>query len=179
MANFFKTFGLGLIYMLLLPLLLVVLALFAIYGVFNFLVEAITGLVRFFRGVDPFPEYPEDVAVRAIKAQQAAVLNQEPLPSAQPAPGLNGPSNVYVQQNYYGKGHDDKAKEAAARPLEGTGFFHDDPALAKPQRSAPTITQRSSDVNAIPEAPTVDTSHRLGTPIDIDETTPTDGKGDK
>ena len=65
MASLLKSFGKGLLYILVLPVLLVILAVYAVLGVGMFVYVAVKGAILFFTGRN-FGELPEDVKARAI-----------------------------------------------------------------------------------------------------------------
>ena len=64
MINFFKNFGKGILYVLVLPLLLLALAGYAIVALFIFLFLAIKGLVLFFSGRSLYEDLPEDIEAK-------------------------------------------------------------------------------------------------------------------
>lgn len=66
MTSLLKSFGKGLLYLLVLPLLLVLLALFAVYGIFMFFFVGIQGIYLYFTGRNIFGELPEDIKAREI-----------------------------------------------------------------------------------------------------------------
>ena len=96
MLKFLKNFGLGLLYILLFPFLLVGVAVFAIYGFFRSILQLFAIVGRFFKGEKIFPPYPEDVKAQEILAKNYGLEEKEETPAPQPAQ-----NNVYVQQNYY------------------------------------------------------------------------------
>ena len=65
MAGLLKSFGKGCLYILVLPVLLVILAVYAVLGVLMFIYVGIKGTYLFFTGRS-FSELPEDVKARAI-----------------------------------------------------------------------------------------------------------------
>jgi len=65
MASLLKSFGRGCLYILVLPLLVVVLAVYAVFGVGMFVVTGIKALFLFFTGRS-FDELPEDIKARTI-----------------------------------------------------------------------------------------------------------------
>ena len=65
MASLLKSFGKGCLYILVLPVLLVILAVYAVLGVLMFIYVGIKGTFLFFTGRS-FSELPEDVKARAI-----------------------------------------------------------------------------------------------------------------
>ncbi len=98
MLNFIKSFGLGLLYMILSPVLLLVLLAFSIYGLYNFVVTGFAGLVRFFKGQKFFPEFEEDVKAERLLDKGLENDGEE---SKTPAEVKPATTNVYVQQNIY------------------------------------------------------------------------------
>ncbi len=104
MGKFLKNFGMGLVYVFLLPILLLVLALAGIYLLGNWLYQGGVFLVRFFRGYPGFEELEEDKRVREIlearreanrpKKTAGGIQGEKPAPAPQA-------QNVYVQQNFY------------------------------------------------------------------------------
>ena len=66
MVNFFKSFGRGILYVLVLPILLVVLAIYAVVSFCIFLFMCVKWLVLFFTGRSLFDDLPEDKQAKAI-----------------------------------------------------------------------------------------------------------------
>ena len=80
MLTFFKNFGKGIIYVLVLPLLLVGLALYGVVAFFVFIYLAIKGLVLFFTGRSLFEDLPEDKeAKRRIALANGTLSPSEPV----------------------------------------------------------------------------------------------------
>ena len=79
MINFFKNFGKGILYVLVLPFLLVGMALYGVVAFFVFLFLCVKGLVLFFSGRSLYEDLPEDVEA---KKRLAAVNNPTPAPAA-------------------------------------------------------------------------------------------------
>ncbi len=103
MGNFFKSFGKGILYVLVLPVLLVVLVLYAIEAIIVFLIMSIKGLVLFFTGRSLFDDLPEDKKAKEILlATAGGNLQTTPENNAEVATGqvsvdqsiYNNPSNV-------------------------------------------------------------------------------------
>ena len=65
MASLLKSFGKGCLYLLVLPVLLVILAVYAVLGVGMFVFVSIKGIILFFTGRS-FGELSEDIKARAI-----------------------------------------------------------------------------------------------------------------
>lgn len=60
MASFFKTFGKGVLAIILIPLFIVLLAVVGVVGIIGFLVMSIKGLIMFFTGRSLYDDLPED-----------------------------------------------------------------------------------------------------------------------
>ena len=65
MAQLLKSFGKGCLYILVLPVLLVILAVYVVLGLGMFIYIGIKGAILFFTGRN-FGELPEDIKARAI-----------------------------------------------------------------------------------------------------------------
>ena len=82
MVSFFKNFGKGVLYVLVLPFLLVGLAVYAVVAFFVFIFLSIKGLVLFFTGRSLYEDLPEDIEAKKRlappqAAQQSAVTNED------------------------------------------------------------------------------------------------------
>ena len=66
MVNFFKSFGRGILYVLVLPIFLVVLAIYAVVSLGVFFFMCIKWLILFFTGRSLFDDLPEDKEAKAI-----------------------------------------------------------------------------------------------------------------
>ena len=99
MANFFKKFGQGILYVITFPVFLIILALFAVYGLVLLVVQFIKMIFNFFTGRSIHGELPEDVEARKILHKNDPVEQNEqkqdegtqqetpaPAPSPTPAP---------------------------------------------------------------------------------------------
>jgi hypothetical protein len=133
MSNFLKNFALGIVYIIILPFIILGTVLAGLYGLMSNVIISLKGIVRFFKG-ERFltrPQEDEEIAL-IIKRQQDLLKNPEPTAATQPA--TPGPSNVYVQNNYYqGTKPADPALGAPTAPIEGTGNFVNNPSLSSPQ----------------------------------------------
>ena len=94
-----KGFGLGIVWALLLPFLLVAVGIVAVWGVINFLIQFVIMLVNFFRGKKVFPPFPEDEKAYTILKKAYDKQNGD-IPENTPAPAATG-QQVFVQQNFY------------------------------------------------------------------------------
>ena len=93
-----KSFCLGILWALLSPLLLIAIALVALFNVFNFIGQFFVMVFNFFRGKKLFPPFPEDEKAYQILKKSLDEQNAE---QPQPQPVQAPPQQVYVQQNYY------------------------------------------------------------------------------
>lgn len=66
MAGFIKTFLLGILYTVLSPFIVLLLALYAVYCIFVFIYMAIRNLIIFFAGGNPMGDLPEEVKAKKI-----------------------------------------------------------------------------------------------------------------
>ena len=77
MANFFKGFGKGLLYVLLFPFIIVGIVLYAVFGLFVFVFQFFKLIYLFFTGRTLFSDLEEDIAAKAI-LEKAQNPNPEP-----------------------------------------------------------------------------------------------------
>ena len=95
MISFFKNFGKGILYVLVLPFLLVGMALYGVVAFFVFLFLCVKGLILFFSGRSLYEDLPEDkeakkrlamvnnpVSETATPSGKATVVNTTPIISA-------------------------------------------------------------------------------------------------
>ena len=92
-----KTFGLGILWALLFPFILVGVVLVGLFGSINFLIEFVIMVINFFRGKKLFPLYPEDQ--QAYDCLQKALDKKNAQTDA--AAQAPQPQQVFVQQNFY------------------------------------------------------------------------------
>ena len=95
--NALKRFGLGLLWVFLIPFILLGIAVVGVLGFINFPIQLVIMIVNFFRGKKAFPLFEEDEKAMAIL--QKAIDKKNGEVEAPPTPA---PSTVFVQQNYYG-----------------------------------------------------------------------------
>ena len=93
MVDLLKAFGRGILYVILCPFFLVVLALFAVIGLLAFIFQLFKSIFYFFTGQKFFPELPEDKELRLKREAEEAARNPQPQPQAQP---LAKPQNNLV-----------------------------------------------------------------------------------
>lgn len=77
MASFFKRFGLGILYVVLLPFILAGLLLFVVWGIINFLIRFVIGCVNFFKGKKFISPLKEDVEAQRILEERIAMKNAQ------------------------------------------------------------------------------------------------------
>ena len=93
-----KIFGLGILWALLFPFIVVGAALVGAFGTINFLIEFGIMVINFFRGKKLFPLYPEDQ--KAYEVLQKAIDKKNAQSDAALA-ATPQPQQVFVQQNFY------------------------------------------------------------------------------
>ena len=103
MGNFFKSFGKGVLYLLVLPFLLVILAVYAVVGVFVFIFEGIKAIVLFFSGRSLFDDLPEDKKAKEIIASLSAHKAEATLAAQNESSGVAtaNPSQVTTDASIY------------------------------------------------------------------------------
>ena len=89
MVDLLKAFGRGILYVILCPFFLVVLALFAVIGLLAFIFQLFKSIFYFFTGQKFFPELPEDKELRLQKEAEEAARNPQPAPAPQQTPQSN------------------------------------------------------------------------------------------
>ncbi len=153
--EFLKKFGIGILYALGFPLLLVLVALVALYGVLVFLVEFVIMTINFFSGKKCFPVFPEDE--EATKRKQEAIAGASPKQETPPTP-----NNIYVQQVYYNA---DPAKMMGGLPPQGK----------PPLDSQPPFPGQANPFLNIPPQPSSPAPEQIP-PIDAEATEPKEEK---
>ena len=96
--NALKRFGLGLLWIFLIPFILLGIAVVGVFGIINFPIQLVIMIVNFFRGKKVFPMFEEDEKAMAILQKAIDKQNGEEEASKEPP----APQQVFVQQNYYG-----------------------------------------------------------------------------
>ena len=77
MVSFFKNFGKGVLYVLVLPALLAGLVIYAVVALFVFIYLAIKGLILFFTGRSLYEDLPEDVEAKRILNRSKGIIEDE------------------------------------------------------------------------------------------------------
>jgi hypothetical protein len=171
MSNFLKNFGLGIVYILLLPILVAVTLLVGLYGLCEWIVLACKGLVRFFKGDSFFAPMQEDEEVVLIKkAMQENIAHPNGTPAQAPAP-----NNVYVQNNYYQTAAPNTNQTPNPNtqipqnnaPIEGSGTFVNPTPIMNNPANQGSIAQEAP-INQIPQGAPLDPSKQIApTPIEV------------
>lgn len=77
MASFFKTFGKGVLAIILIPVFVLVMAIMAVFGFIGFIVMSIRGLFLFFTGRNLYDDLPEDKKAKETIARLTNKINPE------------------------------------------------------------------------------------------------------
>ena len=93
MLSFFKIFGQGVLYVILLPFIVLLLALYAVYCILVFIYMAIRNIIIFFSGGTPLGDMKEDVEAKKILMARQEAPRQAAYVSSAPQP-------VYQQPTY-------------------------------------------------------------------------------
>lgn len=94
MANFFKSFGKGILYILVLPVLLIALAVYLVISIFVFIFLFIKSVVLFFAGHSLHEDLPEDIEAK----KRLATLSQQDN-NANPVSHVEGEVNTIISNN--------------------------------------------------------------------------------
>ena len=97
MAQLLKSFGKGCLYILVLPVLLVILAFYAVLGIIMFFYILIRGAILYFTGRN-FGELPEDIKARAIlegKHGEPTTIIEDTTPKEEDKPSNNDYASHY------------------------------------------------------------------------------------
>ena len=86
MVSFFKNFGKGVLYVLVLPALLVGLIVYAVVALFVFIYLAIKGLILFFTGRSLYEDLPEDVEAKRILNRAKGIVEEETIETKEQQP---------------------------------------------------------------------------------------------
>lgn len=89
MVSFFKNFGKGVLYVLVLPFLLVGMAIYAVVALFVFIFLAIKGLVLFFTGRSLYEDLPEDIEAKKRLAPAGTTNEQTQITNEDISSALN------------------------------------------------------------------------------------------
>ena len=98
MLGFLKIFLQGVLYVVTLPLILLILALYAIYCVFVFIYIAIRSVIVFFMGGTPLGDLPEDVEAKRILMERQITKEED---STQALANAIAQSQLQIAQTLY------------------------------------------------------------------------------
>ncbi len=143
-SNFFKNFGMGLVYTIVFPLIVVASFVYGFIGFCTWLASGVGGIIRFFKGEEFYPTLREDKEVALVmKTQHDAMLNGVP---PAPDPIQPGPSSnsVYVQNNYYSQPQKNAEPVSQTTPPEAKPYIEGNASF-----TAPTLSQ-DNPVNPTP-----------------------------
>lgn len=121
MGNFFKSFGKGILYVLVLPVLIIILAVYAVAALIGFIYLTIKGIILFFTGRSLFDDLPEDKKAKAII--KANTINPDNYIPEADMPADNDTNKVSINHSMYQKEED--------RNIESAPFYV--PEYLKPQ----------------------------------------------
>ena len=143
MVSFFKNFGKGVLYVLVLPFLLVGMALYGVVAFFVFIFLSIKGLVLFFTGRSLYEDLPEDIEAKkrlapAQPTAQASVSNEDissalNIGSEQETP-VNTADPFYVPE--YLKSEPEQVEESAQEPVQEEPVFEEPEPAYQPEPEA-------------------------------------------
>ena len=107
-VGFFKSFGKGLLYIVLFPLILIVLAIYGVYGLIVFIVQLIKMIVLFFSGRTLTSDLEEDIKAKAILSGETEDKKEEETEKVSVYPS---DSEMYTYNNNYKSDLLDETKE--------------------------------------------------------------------
>ena len=100
MLGFLKIFLQGILYVVLSPLILLTLALYAVYSLIAFIYIAIRSIIVFFMGGTPLGDLPEDVEAKRILMERQEQSRQD---STQALANALMQSQMQIAQSMYGQ----------------------------------------------------------------------------
>ena len=111
MASFFKNLGKGLLYVLIFPLGLIAIALYAVFGIFVFFFQFIRLIILFFTGRSLTSDLPEDIeAKKIIEANKPKEEEESPL-------SLYPSDSIVYGSGYVHPSLDKEEKEQVEEPV--------------------------------------------------------------
>ena len=113
MASMFKGIGKGCLYVLMFPLGIIAIALFAVYGVFVFFYQLVRLLILFFTGRNLNSDLPEDIEAKRILGRERENKDLSLFPSD---------SIVYDTEGYSAPIYKEEEK-----PVEAPKHFEEEP----------------------------------------------------
>ena len=103
MSSLFKTFGKGLLYVVIFPALVVGIAIYAVFGLFVFVFQLGKLVNLFFTGRTLFSDLEEDIAAKAKLSENVEEEKKEPELSLYPSDSLVYTSGGYVSPTFEDK----------------------------------------------------------------------------
>lgn len=171
MINFLKNFGLGLLYVILLPVFLVGLVLFAIFGIFTFIFQMIKCLINFFSGNTLFPSNEIDDQIVQIRDARFQKLNALEETSSEPqvtttnnTDNSSSVVNNYIQQNYYQNPNEAPAPFPAPQTSEPVNAIEDED-----EELTALLTSDAVDEPPSPDIPQIEEGHQEPTYEETEE----------
>ncbi len=150
MGNFFKSFGKGVLYLLVLPFMLVVLAIYAVVGLFVFIILGFKSIILFFTGRSLYDDLPEDKKAKEILASLAAPRAEATLASQSSAPSVatESPQNVSQDTSIY-----NQAEEVDEDPFYVPQYLRNTPEVEnddeEEEEKAPENLVNENDISYI------------------------------
>ena len=96
MLAFFKTLGLGVLYTVLSPFILLLLVLYTLYCTVVFLIQLVRNIVVFFSGGTVGGDLAEDVAAKKILLERKGIKKEEPAPVTNTVNTTSTTNNIYI-----------------------------------------------------------------------------------
>ena len=150
-----KNFGLGILWALLSPILLLGIVLAGVFGLLNFLVQFVIMVINFFKGKKLFPMYKEDeIAYKRIQ-QAMGITPEENNPNNPPAPvpSQPAPQQVFVQQNYYTQPGVNPAQPGNPYPQPNAPYPQQGAPYPQPGMQNPYVQQPGYPQPMMPQQP--------------------------
>jgi len=101
MTDFLKTFGKGVLYVVLLPFIVLFVALFMVYLFITYFVMAIKSVIIFFAGGDPLGDLPEDIEAKKILEGKEKAFNEGANQQTQTTNTTTNNNSTVINQSIY------------------------------------------------------------------------------
>lgn len=136
MAGFFKSFGKGILYLFILPLLIVVLAFYGIIGLGGFIFMFFKSVVLFFTGRSLHDDLPEDKKAKEILNRQVGNFEEEKKPET---PAQEDHSFSVYQPSVDPFSTRESTTDPYNAPTVEEGLFgrREEPSISEPQQEMP------------------------------------------
>ncbi len=151
MGNFFKSFGKGILYLLVLPFMLVILAIYAVVGLFVFIFMGIKSIILFFTGRSLYDDFPEDKKAKEILASLATPRAEATLAAQSSTPNVatESPQNIPQDTSIY-----NQAEEVDEDPFYVPQYLRNNPEVEnedeKEEEKVPEDLVDENDISYIP-----------------------------